>query len=41
MITSHFRKRWNEIQASPEPAVLKELADQIAQVFLDRHFYKD
>lgn len=41
MITSHFRKRWNEIQKAPEPEPLKELANQVAQVFLDRHFYND
>jgi hypothetical protein len=41
MITSYFQKRWEEIQQEPDPDALKELAYQVSQVFLDRHFYND
>jgi ADP-heptose:LPS heptosyltransferase len=41
MITPFFRKRWNEIQQAPDADSLKELAYQVSQVFLDRHFYND
>ena len=41
MITSYFRERWRKIQQAPDSAALKELADQVAQTFLDRHFFND
>ena len=41
MLTTYFLNRWEEVKSSASTSDLRELANQIAQTFLDRFFFND
>lgn len=41
MISAYYQQKWQEVQASAEPGDIRDLAEEVALAFLDRHFFND
>jgi ADP-heptose:LPS heptosyltransferase len=41
MISDFYRKQWQQVQQSADPAACRALAEELAYTILDRHFFND
>ncbi len=41
MISDYYRQQWHEVKTTQDPVACRELAEEIALAFLDRHYFND
>src|SRR5512145_2738370 len=41
MISAYYQEKWQHVKASANPDACRELAEEIALAFLDRHYFND
>lgn len=41
MISEYYEQKWQQVKAAADPGACRELAEEVALAFLDRHYFND
>ena len=41
MISAYYQEQWQQVKVAADPVACKDLAEEVALAFLDRHYFND